>query len=91
MWKLLRQAAPDFLLALGDSHPEVKMGNNKLKTRRFMSLSALKPDMGQWKSLSEAELLEAMEGLSSPAQQRIVQRLHTLSLRLPQARHSWRY
>lgn len=82
LWKLLRQAAPDLYLALIDSHPEVKLGKNTLKSQGFLTLLAQKPDTGRWKSLSEAELLEAMGGLSSPARRRIVQGLHVLSTHL---------
>ena len=65
LWKLLRQAAPELYLALGDSHPEVKLGTNVLKNGGFLTLLAATPDPGQWKTLSEAELLKEMGGLSS--------------------------
>jgi transposase len=83
LWKLIRQAAPDLYLALGDSHPEVNLGANTLKNGGFLTLLANKPDPGQWKTLSEAELLEDMGGFSSAGRRRIVQGLHVLSTRLP--------
>ena len=83
LWKLLRQAAPELYLALGDSHPEVKLGANVLKNSGFLTLLATTPDPGQWKTLSEVELLETMGGLSSSSRRQLVQGLHLLSERLP--------
>jgi len=61
----------------------VKLGTNVLKNGGFLTLLATTPDPGQWKTLSEAELLEEMGGLSSAGRRRIVQGLHLLSTRLP--------
>jgi len=43
LWKLLRQAAPELYLALGDSHPEVKLGVNVLKNGGFSPFSPTSP------------------------------------------------
>ena len=62
MWKLLRQASPDLYLALGGNHPEVELKGNMLGIQGILALLAEKPDLSEWKELSDEELLSAMGG-----------------------------
>ena len=58
LWKLLRLACPDLYLALGGSHPEVELSENILKSQGILTLLSEKPQLGEWKQLTEEQLLE---------------------------------
>jgi hypothetical protein len=62
LWKLLRIATPDLYLALGGDHPEVQVSGNILKSQGILTLLSEKPQLGEWKHLTEEQLLEAMGG-----------------------------
>ena len=62
LWKLLRHASPDLYLALGGHHPEVELRANMLQNRGILALLSEKPNVGEWKELSDEELLSAMGG-----------------------------
>ncbi len=62
LWKLLRYASPDLYLALGGKNPEVQSSPRMLKNEGILALLTSTPDVGQWKSLSDEQILEAMGG-----------------------------
>ena len=62
LWKLLRYASADLYLALGGKNPEVQCGPKVLKNQGILNLLTSTPDVGQWKSLSDEQILEAMGG-----------------------------
>ena len=62
LWKLLRHASSELYLALGGNHPEVKLEENMLKNQGILSFSAQKPNVGEWKDLSEEGFFAAMGG-----------------------------
>jgi transposase len=62
LWKLLRYASPDLYLALGGKNPEVERNRKVLKSQGILNLLTSSPDVGQWKSLSDEQILQAMGG-----------------------------
>jgi hypothetical protein len=62
LWKWLRYASPDLYLALGGGHPEVELKENMLKRQGILALFSEKPNISEWKNLSDEELLESMGG-----------------------------
>src|SRR5208283_3503594 len=62
LWKLLRYASSDLYLALGGKNPEVQCDPKGLKNQGILNLLTSTPDVGQWKSLSDEQILEAMGG-----------------------------
>jgi transposase len=62
LWKLLRYASSDLHLALGGKNPEVQCDPKVLKNQGILNLLISTPDVGQWKSLSDERILEAMGG-----------------------------
>jgi transposase len=62
LWKQLRYASPDLYLALGGKNPEVECDPKMLKNQGILNLLTSLPDVGQWKSLSDEQILEAMGG-----------------------------
>ena len=62
LWKLLRYASADLYLALGGKNPEVECGQKVVKSQGILNLLISTPDVGQWKSLSDEQMLEAMGG-----------------------------
>lgn len=62
LWKQLRYASPDLYLALGGKNPEVESNRKVLKSQGILNLLTSTPDVGQWKSLSDEQILEAMGG-----------------------------
>lgn len=74
LWKLLRYASTDLYLALGGKNPEVECGQNVVKSQGFLNLLISTPDVGQWKSLSDEQMLEAMGG-GSKGRRELIQEL----------------
>ena len=62
LWKLLRYACPDLYLALGGKNPEVECVEKMVKSQGILNLLISTPDVGQWKRLSDEQMLEAMGG-----------------------------
>ena len=61
----------------------MELEENVLKTHGILALLAAKPDIGEWKKLSDEELLAAMSTRSSPARRRIIQELRKISASFP--------
>ena len=82
LWKLLRQASPDLYLALGGKLEEVESSPRMLKNEGILTLLATKPQIGQWKELSEDELMEAMGGGEYKGRREFVRQLMTITRKL---------
>jgi transposase len=83
MWKLLRQASPDLYLALGGKLEEVECSPRLLKNEGILTLLMSKPQIGQWKELSEDELMEAMGGGEYKGRRAFVRQLMTITANFP--------
>jgi transposase len=75
LWKLLRYASTDLYLALGGKNPEVECGQKVVKSEGILNLLISTPDVGQWKSLSNEQMLEAMGGGSLKGRCELIQEL----------------
>ena len=75
LWKLLRYASPDLYLALGGKNPEVRRGQKVLKNQGILNLLTSTPDVGQWKNLSDGQILEAMGGGDYKGRRTLVEEL----------------
>lgn len=62
LWKILRDASPDLYLFLGGKLSDAGCGGNVLKNWGILTLLISIPDVGEWKHLSDRQLLEAMGG-----------------------------
>jgi transposase len=62
LWKLLRHASPELYLAFGGNHPEINLNKNMLDTQGILGLFTEKPNVWEWKDLSEEGFLQAMGG-----------------------------
>lgn len=82
-WKLLRLAGPDLYLALGSSHPEVCLSEKVLKSQGILTLLSRKPDFGEWKHLSEEQLLELMGGGKYKGREKLIEQLRKLAGSFP--------
>ena len=75
LWKLLRYASPDLYLALGGKNPEVESNRKVLKSQGILTLLTSNPDVGQWKSLSDEQILEAMGGNDYKGRRALIEEL----------------
>jgi len=82
LWKLIRHASPDLYLALGGKHPEVRFSENMLRNLGILGLLGEQPDLGEWKDLSEEQLLAAMGGNQNGRRQ-LVHQVQELAGNLP--------
>jgi len=62
LWKHLRHASPDLYLAFGGYHPEINLNKDMLGTQGILALFSQKPEVWEWKDLSEEGFLQAMGG-----------------------------
>jgi transposase len=75
LWKLLRYACPDLYLALGGKNPEVECDQKMVKSQGILNLLVSTPDVGQWKRLSDEQMLEAMGGGNYKGRRELIQEL----------------
>jgi transposase len=73
LWKLLHHASSELYLAFGNSHPEVEIKGNTLKKVGILTLLSQYPNLGEWKDLSDEELLAAMGGNQNGRRELITQ------------------
>ena len=83
LWKLLRYASTDLYLALGGKNPEVECGQNVVKSEGILNLLISTPDVGEWKSLSDEQMLEAMGGGNNKGRRELIQGLRKVMCSLP--------
>jgi len=79
LWKLLRQASPDLYLALKGNNPEVSLEEQVLTGQAFLSLLSTKPNLGEWKSLSQDQVFEAMGGRNYVGRGLLIEKLQKLA------------
>ena len=78
LWKLLRLASPDLYLALGGNNPEVELKQNMLQSQGVLALLGEKPNVGEWKNLSDEEFLSARGG-NSKGRHALIQELRKVA------------
>ncbi|MBE3119822.1 MAG: IS110 family transposase [Candidatus Atribacteria bacterium] len=81
LWKLLRLASPDLYLALGGNNPEVELKQNMLQSQGILALLGEKPNVGEWKNLSDEEFLSAMGG-NSKGRHALIQELRKVAAKV---------
>jgi transposase len=79
LWKLIRLASPELYLALGGGHPDVKLTENILKSQGILTLLSNKPELSEWKHLTEEQLLETMGGGKYKGRDKLIQQLRILA------------
>ncbi|MCX7030682.1 MAG: transposase, partial [Spirochaetes bacterium] len=62
LWKLLRYACPDLYLLLGGKNGENGQRGKVLKNEGILTLLISKPDIGEWKRLSQTDMRDSMGG-----------------------------
>lgn len=72
---MLRYACPDLYLALSGKNPEVECGQETVKSQGNLNLLISTPDIGQCKSLSDEQILEAMEGSDYKGRRELIEEL----------------
>lgn len=75
LWKLLRFASPDLYLILGGMNTDTEHQEKVLKNVGILTLLASTPDIGEWKNLSEKDMLLAMGGGDYKGRRQLIQKL----------------
>jgi len=75
LWKQLRYASPDLYLALGGKNPEVESDRKVLKNQGILTLLSSLPDVGEWRSLGDEQILEAMGGEDYKGRRALIEQL----------------
>ena len=83
LWKLLRQAAPDLYLTLGGKLEGVDCPPRLLRNEGILTLLGRKPQLGEWKELSEDELMEGMGGREYKGRRAFVRQLRSIAPSFP--------
>jgi transposase len=83
LWKLLRYASPDLYLLLGGKNGEIEQREKVLKNQGILSLLMSKPDIGEWKRLSESGMLEAMGGGRYKGRRELIEELRKVAGSFP--------
>ena len=83
LWKLVRMASPDLYLAVGGKHPEVELKDNVLTSQGILSLLVENPEIGEWKSFSEAQFFCAMGNRNYQGRGKLIQDLRKVAASFP--------
>jgi hypothetical protein len=59
-------------LALGGEHPDIDITENLLQHEGILALLATKPDIYEWKTLSEADFLAIMRDCNYKCQNKLI-------------------
>lgn len=79
LWKLLRAASVDLYLALGGNHPDIDITENILQNGGILALLAVKPDIYEWKTLSETDFLAVMGDCNYKGRDKLIKELKKVS------------
>ncbi|MCK4803768.1 MAG: IS110 family transposase [Spirochaetes bacterium] len=79
LWKLLREASADLYLALGGEHPDIDITENILQNEGIMALLVEKPDIFEWKTLSETDFLSVMGNFNYKGRKKLIEELQKVS------------
>jgi transposase len=79
LWKLLRVASVDLYLALGGGHPDIDITENLLQHEGILALLAAKPDIYEWKTLSETDFLAVMGDYNYKGHDKLIRELKKVS------------
>lgn len=91
LWKLLRYASPDLYLALGGMNADREHRGKVLKNLGILTLLASKPNLGEWKQLSEQQMLEAMGGGEYKGRRELIEQLSQVAGSFPSLSHPMAY
>ncbi len=80
LWKLLRIASVDLYLALGGSHPDIDITENILQNEGILTLLTTKPDIFEWKTLSETDFLAVMGNFNYKGRKKLIEELRKVSM-----------
>jgi hypothetical protein len=83
LWKLLRQGSPDLYLALGGKLEGVDCPPRLLRNEGILTLLGAKPQLGEWKELSEEQLMEGMGGGEYKGRRAFVRQLRSIAPSFP--------
>ena len=75
LWKLLRVASVDLYLALGGRHPEIEISENVVQNEGILALLAAKPDINEWKTLSEVDFMAAMGNRNNKGRKQLLEEM----------------
>jgi transposase len=79
LWKLLRAASVDLYLALGGRHPNIEISENVVQNEGILALLAAKPDINEWKTLSEANFMAAMGNRNYKGRKQLLKEMQKVS------------
>ena len=79
LWKLLRGASVDLYLALGGEHPDIDISENILQNDGILALLSAKPDIYEWKTLSETDFLAVMGDYNYKGHDKLIKELKKVS------------
>ena len=79
LWKLLRAVSVDLYLALGGRHPEIEISENVVQNEGILALLAAKPDINEWKVLSEADFMQAMGNRNCKGRKQLLKEIQKVS------------
>ena len=79
LWKLLRVASVDLYLALGGRHPEIEISENVVQNEGILALLAAKPDINEWKTLSETDFMAAMGNRNYQGRKQLLEEMQKVS------------
>jgi transposase len=79
LWKSLRAASPDLYLALAGYNPDVDINSNVLQKQGVLTILKEKPNLVEWKTLSDAHFWAAMGGRNYRGREKIFNELRKLS------------
>lgn len=79
LWKLIRIASVDLYLALGGMNNDVGISENIIQSKGILNLFVNKPDIHEWRNMSEIDLVMNMGGEKYSVRNSIAQDLLKLS------------
>jgi len=79
LWKSIRAASPDLYLALAGYNPNVDINSNVLQKKGILTILKEKPNLFEWKTLSDAHFWDAMGGRNYRGREKLFNELRKLS------------
>jgi transposase len=78
LWKIVRHASPELYLALKGRHPDAQLSDNIIQSQGILSLLAARPNVGEWKSLSQEEMRTLM-GPTGPGREQTIREIRKVA------------
>ena len=79
LWKIIRVASVDLYLTLAGKHPDNEVRENIIQKQGILQLLSEKPDLLEWKGLSEEELLGAMGNRNYQGRMELIKELKKIT------------